>query len=112
MSYLEYVNIKQGTESLPRFSHGNTLPLIQMPFGMNAYAPQTSGDRASGEEGNWFYHPKDRSLEGIRLTHQPSPWIGDYTPLVMMPQREEPIGKPMRRWSGYKPQDTELRQHY
>ena len=112
MSYLEYVNIKQGTESLPRFSHGNTLPLIQMPFGMNAYAPQTSGDRASGEEGNWFYHPKDRSLEGIRLTHQPSPWIGDYTPLVMMPQREEPIGKPMRRWSGYKPQDTELRPHY
>lgn len=107
MSYLQYVNIKHGTESLPRFSNGNTLPLVQMPFGMNGFVPQTESSR-----GNWFYHPKDRSVEGIRLTHQPSPWIGDYMPLVMMPQREERFLAPDMRWSGFRPEEAVLMPHY
>lgn len=103
MSYLKYVNIKHGTESIPRYSNGNTLPLVQVPFGMNGYALQTESNR-----GNWYYHPKDRAIEGIRITHQPSPWIGDYTPLVMMPQRSEPFGKADMRWSGYRPEEAVL----
>ena len=107
MSYINHVNIKHGAESISRFSHGNTLPLVQMPFGMNGYALQTDSSR-----GNWYYHPKDRSLEGVRITHQPSPWIGDYTPLVMMPQRERPGMAQWSRWSGYRPEEAVLRPDY
>ena len=107
MSYINYVNIKHGTASVPRFSNGNTLPLVQMPFGMNGYALQTESNR-----GNWYYHPKDRSLEGIRITHQPSPWIGDHSALIMMPQRSKPFGNPDRRWSGYRPEEAKVFPHY
>ena len=72
MNRLSFVNVKQGTKSLPRFSSGNTLPLVQRPFGMAAFAPQT--ERNTGYwGGSWWYHPDAHSLEGIRLTHQPSP---------------------------------------
>ena len=77
MPYSQYVNIKQGTRSSSRYSNGNTLPLVQLPFGMNGFTRQTNSNRNP-----WFYHPDDRSLEGIRRTHQPSSWIGDYTPYV------------------------------
>ena len=73
MSILEFVNIKQGAKSSYRYSNGNTLPMTQLPFAMAGFAPQT--DSAVK---NWFYSPDSRSLEGVRLTHQPSPWIGDY----------------------------------
>lgn len=107
MSYINYVNIKHGTASLPRFSNGNTLPLVQMPFGMNGYAVQTESNR-----GNWFYHPEDRAIEGVRITHQPSPWIGDHTPLVMYPQRDECFVQPDMRWSGYRPEEAILKPNY
>ena len=38
MDFLHYVNIRQGTASEPRFSTGNTLPLVAAPWGMNAFA--------------------------------------------------------------------------
>ena len=84
-NFLKYVNIKQGTLSEPRFSTGNTLPLTCAPFGMNSFSVQT---RASG--GSWYYSPLHRQTEGIRLTHQPSPWIRDYAHFAFMPQSGEP----------------------
>lgn len=107
MGYLKYVNVKQGTDSEYRFSHGNTLPLTQLPFAMAGFAPQTNSSR-----GAWFYHPKDRSMEGIRLTHQPSPWLGDYGALVLMPQRGEIMTEPAKRWSSFREGDTVLRPDY
>lgn len=103
MKYCKYVNIKQGSASTHRFSNGNTLPLIQLPFGMTAFAPQTS-------DGNlrWYYHPKDRSLEGIRLTHQPSPWIADYGAVCFLPQINPLNVGGEERWSGFRPEDTVL----
>ena len=83
-SYISYVNVKQGTDSHITFSHGNTLPLVQRPFGFASFAPQTNGS------GRWFYHPSSRSFEGVRLTHQPSPWISEHAAIVMMPQTEFP----------------------
>ena len=106
MPYIPYVNIKQGTRSSSRYSSGNTLPLTQLPFGMNGFTLQTNSSR-----GSWFYHPDDRSAEGIRLTHQPSPWIGDYTPLVMLPQRGTFVMDPNARWSGFRSEDTHLEPH-
>ena len=96
MNYSQYVNIKQGSASVHRFSNGNTLPLIQRPFAMCAFAPQTAS------KNSWFFHPESRSLEGVRITHQPSPWIADYGTVVFMPQKRTPLfGE--NRWSGYRP---------
>ena len=107
MNYLKYVNIKQGSKSVPRFSQGNTLPLVQRPFGFASFAPQSDTGR-----GSWYYHPDDRSLEGIRITHQPSPWIGDHCAMVMMPQIEKPYFKGGRRWSSFDPDKVVLEPGY
>lgn len=107
MDYLKYVNIKQGSKSVMRFSQGNTLPLVQLPFGFASFSPQTNTDR-----GAWYYHPDDRSFEGVRLTHQPSPWIGDHSALVMLPQIETPHLRVRDRWSGFDPAQTVLAPHY
>ena len=81
MSKLNYVNVEIGTDSSYRESNGNTLPLVQVPFGMQAYTIQTDGDK-----GGWFYNPRVNYAEGIRITNQPSPWLGDYGQVIMMPQ--------------------------
>ncbi len=94
--YLQYVNIKQGTASESRFSTGNTLPLVTAPFGMNAFCLQTAG-----KSGGWFYHPGHRQTEGVRLTHQPSPWVRDYGCFVMMPQSGESRISEDARSSGF-----------
>ena len=107
MSYIESVDIRQGTKSVPRYSNGNTLPLTQLPFGMASFVPQTNGGN-----GNWFYYPEDRCLEGVRLTHQPSPWIGDYGAIVFQPQTGVPCLDANQRWSGYRPEQAVLRPDY
>ena len=107
MKKIELVNIKQGTDSVPKFSHGNTLPLTQLPFAMAAFCPQTNG-----ECGNWFYNPNSRSLDGVRLTHQTSPWIGDYGTILMLPQTDIPCEEMHNRWSGFRPEDAVLRPDY
>ncbi len=103
MQYTDYVNIRQGTDSQDRFSNGNTLPLTCLPHAHAMFAPQTYNYR-----GAWFYHPKDRSFEGIRLTHQPSPWINDYSYFCFMPQTERLFAGYNARWSGFRPEDAEL----
>lgn len=108
MGYIRYVNIKQGSKSGPRFSNGSTLPFTQLPFAMAGFVPLTN---SAG--GAWFYHPDDHSLEGVRLSHQPSPWINDYGTIVFMPQATEtPQASPGRRWSSYRPGEAVLRPDY
>ena len=107
MGYLQYVNIKQGADSTSRFSNGNTLPLVQHPFGFAAFTPQGNASR-----GGWFYHPTDHCLEGFRLTHQPSPWIGEHGAIVMQPQIQTPYGRFDRCWSGVDPKAATLAPHY
>lgn len=107
MNLLDYVNINMGTKSTPRYSNGNTLPFTQRPWAMVGFVPQTSSER----EG-WYYHPDDRCIQGIRLTHQPSPWIRDYGNLILMPQSGKPFMASDERWSGYKPEDSILRPDY
>ena len=107
MKLINYVNIKQGTDSVSRFSNGNTLPLVQHPFGFAAFAPQTNTTR-----GAWFYNPNDRCLEGIRLTRQPSPWIGEQGAIAILPQYDIPFEDASMRWSGIRPKDAVLMPHY
>merc|ERR1712096_601922 len=49
------------------------LPEAQVPWGFNGWAPETDPDQG----GFWFYSESAR-VWGIRCTHQPSPWVGDY----------------------------------
>lgn len=107
MSYLDYVNIRQGTDSSFRYSNGNTLPLTTMPFGMSSWSVQTCG-----KEGGWFFHPDDRHIEGIRLTHQPSPWIRDYGHFIIFPQTGPLYVKEDNRYSSYRPEDAVFRPDY
>ena len=104
MKYIDMVNIKQGTDSCRRFSRGNTLPLVCLPNALNMFAPQTDSTR-----GPWYYHPKDRSFEGVRLTHQPSPWAGDFSYICFMPETDKLIVDPALRWSGFHPEKAILK---
>jgi len=106
MKYLPYVNVKMGTKSLPRRSYGNTLPLTQIPFGMASFCVQTES-----REG-WFFHPEHEYAEGVRLTHQPSPWIRDYGTFLMMPQNDVVANSGAGAWSGYRIKDSVMRPDY
>ena len=107
--YLPFVNIKMGTGSSMRFSRGNTLPLTQLPFGMASFCPQTE---RLGEEKNWFYKPNAPYCEGVRLTHQPSPWIGDYGTFLMTVQNDVVANTPERACSSFRHGDAVLSPHY
>lgn len=71
-----------------------------MPFGMIAFTSQTEGGS------NWFFDPDLPITEGIRLTHQPSPWIGDYGTLLFCPQADILCDTPETAYSGYKISDA------
>lgn len=95
--FVPLVNVLQGTDSHHGFSTGNTLPIVALPFGMNHWSAQTA-------EGRWFFSPHDKKLQGIRCTHQPSPWMADYGHFVVMantgPERHLSPGKRARAYRG------------
>lgn len=94
---LETIDTRFGTSSKHAFSRGNTLPYTGVPFGMNYFVPQTSD-----QEGSWFFDPHLPIFQGIRLTHQPSPWIGDYSWLLLTPITGEISGDTLfHRQSSY-----------
>ncbi len=70
---VNFVNPLMGTESSFKFSHGNVYPAVERPWGTECWTPQT-GDMGNG----WIYQYDHDSIQGIRHTHQPSPWMGDY----------------------------------
>lgn len=79
------IDTRVGTYNSHAFSNGNTLPLTGYPFGMNYFALQTNHDK-----GSWFFNPHEPVYQGIRLTHQPSPWLGDFSWLLMTPMTSRP----------------------
>jgi alpha-1,2-mannosidase, putative len=76
MNPVTQVNLLQGTRSERDFSTGNTLPLIARPWGLHHWSLQT-------QQSPWMFHPEHRKLQGLRLTHQPSPWMDDYGNLLV-----------------------------
>jgi predicted alpha-1,2-mannosidase len=101
-SLLNEVNILQGADSSSLFSRGNTLPIVAMPFGMAHWTLQTV------EQGDWFFHPNDRRLQGVRCTHQLSPWLGDYGNATFLPIGPTESAEPSRRSSSYRPELAKL----
>src|ERR1035437_1558612 len=79
-SLVALVNPLQGTDSSREFSHGNEYPAIALPFPMNVWSPYTQP-----QDDPFFYQYRQKEIRGIRQTHQPSPWIGDYAMFSLMP---------------------------
>ena len=105
---LESIDTRFGTASKHAFSRGNTLPYTGVPFGMNYFVPQTSD-----QEGSWFFDPHLPIFQGVRLTHQPSPWIGDYSWLLLTPVAGEISGDTLfHRQSSYNLDRAIFNPHY
>lgn len=79
-SPVDYVSTLVGTLSKYSLSAGNTYPAIAMPWGSHFWTPQTGAD---GD--GWIYSYTDDKIRGIKMTHQPSPWINDYGQFSIMP---------------------------
>src|SRR5215469_3106156 len=79
-SLADKVNPLGGTASSYEFSTGNLYPAVGVPFGMHSWTPQT-GRNSDG----WTYRYDAIRIRGIKLTHQPSPWINDYGSISLMP---------------------------
>ena len=79
-SLVSWVNPLMGTDSARTFSHGNLYPAVGVPFPMNTWAPYTQP-----QSDKFFYQHSKNTIRGIRQTHQPSPWIGDYAMFSLMP---------------------------
>lgn len=75
-----FADTRIGTNSKYEYSNGNTLPLVGVPHGQNYFSVQTAE-----KKGSWWFNPKDITFEGFRLTHQPSPWMGDFSHLTILP---------------------------
>ena len=101
---LDYINILQGTDSSPQLSHGNTLPLVGMPWGMVDWSIEN-------DTGSWFFHPNGR-IDGFRATHQPSPWISDYGQFVLLPQTGDLRMDTQARMTDYDTNSAILRPDY
>lgn len=105
MSLIEKVNLLQGANSHHGLSQGNCLPLVALPFGMTHWSAQTA-------EGNWFFDGRQRKLQGVRATHQPSPWIGDYGHFLVMAQVGDLQTRTEARASAYRPEKSVFRPDY
>ncbi|MFV0803855.1 GH92 family glycosyl hydrolase [Streptococcus pneumoniae] len=105
---LETIDTRFGTTNKHAFSRGNTLPYTGVPFGMNYFVPQTSD-----QDGSWFFDPHLPIFQGIRLTHQPSPWIGDYSWILLTPVTGQLGGDSLfHRQSSYDRDKASFQPHY
>lgn len=102
MKKLDFVNTKIGSFNEARFSNGNVYPITATPFGMAHFSLQTDGAKTR------FFNPTEHTFEGIRLTHQPSPWLGDYGHLLFLPFSGKLHEEASCRWSSYRPQEATI----
>ena len=101
------VNSLQGTDSSPGFSHGNEYPAIALPFPMNVWAPYTEPERDS-----FYYQYRHHKILGLRQTHQPSPWIGDYANFSLMPVSGKLVVTENDRASTFRHEDESAQPSY
>ena len=104
---VDYVNTLTGTMSKHSLSTGNTYPAVAMPWGMNAWTPQT-GPMGDG----WTYTYTADRIRGFKQTHQPSPWMNDYGQFSIMPVSEPVFDEDERAsWFSHKA-ETAAPYHY
>ncbi|MBI1332262.1 MAG: glycoside hydrolase family 92 protein [Armatimonadetes bacterium] len=106
MSLLQYVDPLQGTYSHYQFSTGNTLPIMAMPYGMAHWTIQTDNVRG------WFFNPLTPKIQGIRCTHQPSPWMGDYGAFTVLPQVGKRLISCGKRATAFRLEKSTIKPHH
>ncbi len=100
-----WVDTRRGTHSAVEFSRGNTLPITALPNGFAKFTPTTDARTR-----RWIYQYHRTHLQGLSLTHQPSPWMGDRHQLVMMPLLgEAPDASPAARERAFSHEDETAR---
>ncbi len=106
---LNYVNVFQGTDTCQQFSNGNTNPIVAMPWGMTHWTLQTREELGIW---SWQFQYGDRKCQGIRATHQASPWLMDYGNFTVMPVVGEVNATADLRSSSFKYDDLVMRPDY
>ena len=101
MKFLNYVNPLMGTNSVKTYSNGNLSPITALPFGANHFTLETRAD-----SGFLYFNPNDHQTTGVRLTHQLSPWLGDYGAMTLLPTSDEKVDFSPLRASGYVKEKT------
>jgi predicted alpha-1,2-mannosidase len=86
-SLVNYVDTRRGTNSSGSFSRGNNIPAAALPNGFNFWTPMTDASSQS-----WLYNYATSNdannlptLQGIGVSHEPSPWMGDRNQLAILP---------------------------
>nr|WTB29861.1 GH92 family glycosyl hydrolase [Streptomyces sp. NBC_00830] len=86
-SLTNYVDTRRGTNASGSFSRGNNLPISAMPNGFNFFTPVTNATSNSWE---YEYQQGNNAanlptLQGLAISHEPSPWMGDRNQMSVMP---------------------------
>ncbi|UYQ91372.1 GH92 family glycosyl hydrolase [Chitinophaga horti] len=104
---VQYASTLQGTNSEFVLSYGNTHPTTSLPFGMNAWSPQT------GKNGNgWKYQYKAKTIRGFQQTHQCSPWSLDYAVFSLFPETGRLVVNEDERASAFSHEQETAHPHY
>lgn len=99
---IDLVNVLQGTRSTRVFSRGNTLPIAALPFGMAHWTLQSESNTS------FMFLPDNRRVQGLRCTHQLSPWLSDYGEALFLPISGDPDPVAEKRASSWRPEDASL----
>jgi putative alpha-1,2-mannosidase len=105
MNFVARVHLLQGTDSVREFSTGNTLPIVARPWGLHHWTLQTGASP-------WTFNRQLRRLWGVRLTHQPSPWMRDYASVLVTPFHGPYQERLEHQSSVYRPEKTVLKPNY
>ncbi len=86
-SLTNYVDTRRGTNASGSFSRGNNLPITALPNGFNFFTPVTDARSNSWE---YYYQQGNNAanlptLQGLAISHEPSPWMGDRNQMSVMP---------------------------
>ncbi|MEV6301376.1 GH92 family glycosyl hydrolase [Actinoplanes sp. NPDC051861] len=103
----DLVDTRRGSNSEPGYSRGNTFPGTTVPNGFNFWTPITNGNSDS-----WLYQYSATTVQGFGVSHQPSPWIGDYSQLQVMPMTGAVKTTPDARRSTFSHGNEVARAHY
>jgi predicted alpha-1,2-mannosidase len=83
-----WVITTRGTNATRWFSRGNNIPATAVPNGFAFYTPLTDARST-----RWLYAYADGNddqnrprLQGLAVSHEPSPWMGDRLTFQVMPQ--------------------------
>ncbi|GAB2769223.1 GH92 family glycosyl hydrolase [Terrabacter koreensis] len=82
-----HVDVRRGTNASGGFSRGNNLPISAVPNGFTFFTPVTDANSQSWE---YNYQSQNNSanlpvLQGLAISHEPSPWMGDRNQMSVMP---------------------------